>query len=118
MFVDQSGWKLAKTMLGIPHQYTVRDLETPAAARTTAMGHAEFEWFARLTLDEGVRRKWGRYFNAYLIVGEWEYWTMGLAPEVTTIINRQAMGDAAKEYIRGLVSAEKSRQNAEAIGAG
>lgn len=87
-FVARSGWVLAKTMLDIPHQYTVRDLSNPDARRTTAMGHAEFEWFARLTCEQGRRERWGYYYFNYLRLDGWKYWTMGLAPEVTTIINR------------------------------
>ena len=76
-FIENSGWRLARTMLNIPHQYTVRDLETEDARRKTAMGHAEFEWFAQLTIEEGTRRRWGRYNNAYLTIDDWEYQPAG-----------------------------------------
>ena len=88
-FVAESGWRYAKTMPEIPHQYTVRDLRSPDGRRTTAMGSDEFEWFVRLIRAEGVMKTWGRRTHPYLQVGGWEYWTMGDPVEETTIINRQ-----------------------------
>jgi hypothetical protein len=98
-FIGESGWRLAKTMLDIPHQYTVRDLGSPDAVKTTARDHSSFEWFVRYVRDAGVRKRWGPHHNTYLIVDEWEYWTMGYPVEDTTVINRQAVGPVAKERI-------------------
>lgn len=102
-FITESRWVLAKTMLDIPHQYVVRDLQTPDGRKSTCRTHAEFEWFAELTQQKGERKRWGKYNNAYLTIGEWEYWTMMYVPQVTTIINRQAVGPRAIEYMERLV---------------
>lgn len=110
VFIEGSGWRLARTMLDVPHQYTVRDLGSPDAGKTTAYGHAAFEWFVRYIRARGVRKEWGPYEHTYLIVDEWEYWTMGYPVEETTIINRQAIGARARETIAG--------QIAEALGEG
>lgn len=96
-------------MLDLPHQYTVRDLESPDARRTTAMGHAEFEWFAHLTYARGVRQRWGYYYLTYLHLDGWKYWTMGYAPEVTTIINRAATGPDTEAIIAEQVAAVRRR---------
>ena len=90
-FVAESGWRYARTMPEIPHQYTVRDLDSPDGRRTTAMGSDEFEWFVRLIRAEGVMKTWGRRTHPYLRVGGWEYWTMGYPVEETTIVNRQSV---------------------------
>ena len=98
-FVGSSGWRLAKTMLDNPHQYTVRDLSSPDAHGTTAMGHEEFEWFAKMITDSGEPNVWWGRTYRYLYVGGWFYWTMGLAPEMTTIINRKATSAAAQAIL-------------------
>ncbi|MBK8293723.1 MAG: hypothetical protein IPK93_02710 [Solirubrobacterales bacterium] len=109
VFVAGSGWRLAKTMLDCPHQYTVRDLASPDAHRTTAMGHAEFEWFARLLASQGEPGQWGSRTYRYYELGGWEYWTMGFAPEVTTIINRRAASAEAEVLLeRQVVEARRS----------
>ena len=106
-FILQSGWHLAITMLDIPHQYTVRDLASPDARKTTARTHSGFEWFVAYVRANGIRKRWGRYENTYLVVGEWEYWTMGFPVEETTIINRQAVGPRAIELIEAQVRAAR-----------
>jgi len=103
-FIASSGWRLATTMLDIPHQYTVRDLATPDASKTTAAGHARFEWFVALIRRDGTRKRWGRYQNTYLVVDEWEYWTMGYPVEETTIVNRQAVGPRAVQFMESAVT--------------
>jgi len=110
-FVTKSGWVLARTMLDIPHQYTVRDLEHPDARRTTAMGHAEFEWFARLTFDRGTHERWGYYYLSYLRLDGWKYWTMGFAPEVTTIINRAPVTPETEALLDRQVRAARQPDN-------
>lgn len=72
-------------MLDNPHQYTVRDLSNPDGHGTTAMGHEEFEWFARMIADRGEPNIWWGRTYRYLYVGGWFYWTIGLAPEMTTM---------------------------------
>lgn len=108
-FIDGSGWRLAETMLDIPHQYTVRDLSTRGADRTTALGHASFEWFADLIRSRGVVKPWGRYRNTYLTFEGWEYWTMGFPIPETTIINRQAAGPDAADLMKALVERARCR---------
>ena len=98
-FVAGSGWRLASTMLDHPHQYTVRDLVTPDARRTTAIGHAEFEDFARLTAKCGRPARWGSATYTYLELDGWQYWTMGNPPEITTIINRRPVSPEARAEI-------------------
>ena len=85
-FIANSGWRFASTMPEAPHEYTVRDLADPS--RTTAMGSAEFEWFARLTLEMGTPGEWDGVTYHYFELDGWKYWTMGSPPEETTIINR------------------------------
>lgn len=111
-FIRGSQWVTAKTMLHIPHQYTVRDLTTEDARKSTCRSHWEFEWFAELTIEEGTRERWGKHNNSYLIVGSWKYWIMD-PPEfigVTSIINREAVSDEAKEYMAGEVARLKGAQ--------
>ncbi len=103
-FIANSGWRYAKTMPECPHEYTVRDL-SPGGAKTTAMGDVEFESFVRLIRAKGTRKRWGPYNHTYLIVGEWEYWTMGEPPAETTIINRQAVGPNARKELAERIGA-------------
>jgi hypothetical protein len=109
-FVAESGWRLATTMLDSPHQYTVRDLSNSDAHRTTAMGHAEFECFARLTLDQGTPHRWGARTYTYYELEGWQYWTMGLAPEATTIINRRAASPDAEQVLCEQVAKARLRR--------
>jgi len=69
-----------------PHEYTVRDWRPDL--------QAQFEAFARPIRSEGVVAPWPRdsanprYHHAYLVIGEWMYWTMpGTIPE-QGVINR------------------------------
>lgn len=109
-FVAKSGWRFAKTMPDAPHEYTVRDLTNPDAHQTTAMGHAEFEWFARLITDQGEPRQWESRTYTYYEFDGWEYWTMGLAPEMTTIINRRAKSDSAQTSLNEQIDEARLRQ--------
>lgn len=113
-FIAGSGWVLARTMLNIPHQYTVRDLRSPDARRTTALGHAEFEWFVHRIYGQGTRERWGYYFFSYLRLDGWKYWTMGLAPEVTTIINRAAISPETEVIIEVQVTQARATVHSSA----
>lgn len=115
-FIGGSSWRLAETMLDIPHQYTVRDLSSPDARRTTALGHRAFEWFAEFIRSEGVEKPWGPYRNTYLTVDGWEYWTMGHPIPETTIINRQPAGREAEAILSGLVELALERRSDSATG--
>lgn len=90
-FIAGSGWVFAKTMPQWPHEYTVRDLTSPDARGSTCLSHESFEWFVHLIRSEGYQARWGRYNNTYLEIDGWKYWTMGAAPEETTIINRERL---------------------------
>jgi hypothetical protein len=36
----------------------------------------------------GVKEHWGKYFNPYLYIDDYKYWTMGAPVEETIIMNR------------------------------
>ena len=102
-FVAGSRWTIAKTMLDRPHEYTVRDLTTEDARKTTCLSHSSFEWFAERCQEEGREEMWGGRTYRYLEVGGYEYWTMGLMPVFTTIINRRPVSEEAKAAVQELV---------------
>ena len=85
-YVTAVRWQFAKTMPQWPHEYTVRAWR-PELVR-------EFEAFARLIRELGVVKPWPReavrprYRHTYLLLGTWEYWTMGEPLAETTVINR------------------------------
>lgn len=83
-FIARSTWTFARSMPGIPHEYTVKG--------RTALSDGSFDWFAGLTRQLGERRTFGRRVFAYLVVGEWEYWVMS-PPGIATVINRQRLVD-------------------------
>ncbi|MGA7398074.1 MAG: hypothetical protein WBW62_11565 [Solirubrobacterales bacterium] len=107
LFVAESGWRLAKTMLDNPHQYTVRDLLNADGRHTTAMGNTEFEWFCEQIFTDGYTGRWDGRTYTYLHVGEWKYWTMGLSPKITTIINRKPIGPEAARQLNLEVEAAR-----------
>jgi hypothetical protein len=85
-YIAKVRWQFAKTMPQWPHWYTVRDWRPDL--------EAQFEAFARLIRREGIVAPWPRdsanprYHNAYLVVGEWMYWTMPGAIAEQLVINR------------------------------
>ena len=81
-FIAGAKWQYAKTMPRWPHWYTVKDW----ADRT------QFEEMCRFIASNGVVRKMAKWTRPYLDVDEYYYWTMGAAPEDTTIINRALYG--------------------------
>ncbi len=81
-YIERVEWRFAKTMPDNPHWYTVRP-------RPPAPDDPGFESMVRLIRRDGRVRLWhGRPFT-YLIVGEWDYWTMGEPIDETVIINRK-----------------------------
>jgi hypothetical protein len=104
IFIAESGWRLARTMLHIPHQYTVRDLSSRGADKTTARNHSSFEWFVEYVREHGTQKRWGPYNNTYLVIDGWEYWTMGFPVAETTIVNRQAAGPGTTALIEAEVA--------------
>ena len=81
-YIERVEWRFAKTMPDNPHWYTVRP-------RPPAPDDPGFESMVRLIRRDGRVRLWhGRPFT-YLVVGEWDYWTMGEPIDETVIINRK-----------------------------
>ena len=109
IFVARSGWRLAKTMLDCPHQYTVRDLENPDARNYDRHGIRPVRVVCpalRRTGDTGpVGSRTYRYFR----LDGWEYWTMGEPIEVTTIINRRAASTEAERILMDQVAEARRR---------
>jgi hypothetical protein len=85
-YVAEVRWQFAKTMPQWPHWYTVRDWRPDL--------QPQFEAFARLIRRRGVVAPWPRdsasprYNHAYLVVGEWMYWTMPGTIAEQGVINR------------------------------
>lgn len=85
-YIDVVRWQFAKTMPQWPHWYTIRDWRPDL--------EAQFEAFARLIRRDGIVAPWPRdsltprYRNAYLVVGDWMYWTMPGGLAETVVINR------------------------------
>ena len=85
-YIAEVRWQFAKTMPQWPHWYTVRDWRPDL--------EPQFEAFARLIRRRGVVAPWPRdsarprYNHAYLVVGEWMYWTMPGTIAEQGVINR------------------------------
>jgi hypothetical protein len=88
LFIALSSWRLAQTL---DHEYTVRDLASREAHRSTCLSHDTFEWFVRHIREYGEPALWRGREYIYLRVGAHRYWTMGAPAEVTTIVNRAAV---------------------------
>lgn len=93
-------WRYAKTMPQVPHFYTLRKQWTDDSVRAAGyQGSASdaFEAVVRFIRTHGQDEQYGRYTSRILIVpGDHalKYWTMGYAPEVTTLINRAYVDEA------------------------
>ena len=86
-FVRAVPWRFARTMLHMPHAYTLRK-----QARERGL-ESEFESAVRLIRAEGYRRRYGSKSYTYHEVADdagitWRYWTMGAPYERTILINR------------------------------
>ncbi len=73
-------WTFAKTMPWAPHEYIVRG-KCPLADE-------EFLYFIDMQRRFGVKEHWGKYFNPYLYIDDYKYWTMGAPVEETIVMNR------------------------------
>lgn len=73
-------WTFAKTMPWAPHEYIVRG-KFPLADE-------EFLYFIEMQRRFGVKEHWGKYYNPYLYIDDYKYWTMGAPVEETIIMNR------------------------------
>lgn len=112
LFIEESDWNIAKTMLWSPHQYTVRDLWNDPPRKSTCRSHQEFEWFCGYIVKEGVPKRWGnKPPKPYLTVGEWEYWFMAPPIDFNGIINRQPVGPHAQAEMDLQVAAVKAAKS-------
>ena len=73
-------WTFAKTMPWAPHEYIVRG--------KCPLTEEEFLYFIDMQRRFGVKEHWGKYFNPYLYIDDYKYWTMGAPVEETIIMNR------------------------------
>lgn len=77
--LESKRWTFAKTMAGIPHDYTLRD----------GWGNDdEFEYIVAYIREHGRQEKWGRYNHHYLYLSGYRYWTMSAPVSETVLINR------------------------------
>ena len=80
-FIKTSRWRFAKTMPQWPHEYVVRNWR-PEKEKV-------FERFIMVIRDQGYDAPFlDDATYRYLEIDGWKYWTMGEAPNETTIINR------------------------------
>jgi hypothetical protein len=88
-YIANVRWQFATTMPQWPHEYTVRDW---ALGRDRA-----FVGLVELIHSKGEVKPWPkhsespRYHHAYLVIDDWQYWTMGSPVQETTVINRARM---------------------------
>lgn len=73
-------WTFAKTMPSAPHEYIVRE--------KCPLTEEEFVFFVNMQRQYGVKERWGKFYNFYLYVDDYKYWTMGAPIEETKVINR------------------------------
>ena len=73
-------WTFAKTMPWAPHEYIVRG--------KCPLTEEDFLYFIDMQRRFGVKEHWGNYYNPYLYIDDYKYWTMGALLEDTTVINR------------------------------
>jgi len=78
-FFESHSWSFAKTMPESPHWYIVR---------SNTLDIKTFIEVVRFIQKNGLPSIFEGVTYTYLHLGEYKYWTMGLLPEVTTIINR------------------------------
>lgn len=86
-------WTFAKSMPFAPHEYIVRG--------KCPLTEEEFLYFIDMQRRFGVKEHWGKYYNPYLYIDDYKYWTMGDPYDVTTVINRakvHVLGDALELY--------------------
>jgi hypothetical protein len=93
LFIERSKFVFAKTMKHMPHEYTVRDLDTPDGRRSTCLSHETFEWFVRYIRARGYPGYFGKQRYMYFNVDGWRYWSMGAPADKTTILNRARLED-------------------------
>lgn len=78
-FLQEQTWTFAKSMPKIPHEYIVR----------IKVGNDElFSAAVKYIRENGVTEYFYKTPYIYLYLNGYKYWTMGLSPQETTIINR------------------------------
>ena len=78
--ISRCEWTFAKTMPWCPHEYIVRG--------KCPLTEEEFLYFIDMQRRFGIKEHWGRYYNPYLYVDNYKYWTMGAPVEETIVMNR------------------------------
>lgn len=100
-FIHQSKWRTARSR---DHQWTLRDLTSPGAHRSTCADHAGFEAAVRYIREHGRPGLWrGRkYVYWYDPSSGCRYWSMGADVRVTTIINRAPVNSHPPRATQGV----------------
>lgn len=82
--IGQCEWTFAKTMPWCPHDYIVRG--------KCPLTEEEFLYFIDMQRRFGIKEHWGKYYNPYIYVDGYKYWTMGAPVEETIVMNRAKTG--------------------------
>ena len=82
--LEDAPFRLAKTMPGIPHEYT---------RRKEWIDEAAFEGVVRFIRENGVQEQFGRRTFTYFYANGFKYWTMGNPVKKTILINRAKTDD-------------------------
>lgn len=77
-FVAKTTWTFARSMPGIPHEYTLRE----------RCVKEEFEKVVMYIRKHGYPAKFGKRTFTYLDVNGYKYWTMGDLLDQTWVLNR------------------------------
>ena len=78
--IERCEWTFAKTMPWAPHEYIVRG--------KCPLTEEEFLYFIDMQRRFGIKEHWGKYYNPYIYVDDYKYWTMGAPVEETIVMNR------------------------------
>ncbi len=78
--ISRCEWTFAKTMPWCPHEYIVRG--------KCPLSEEEFLYFIDMQRRFGIKEHWGKYYNPYLYIDDYKYWTMGAPVEETIVMNR------------------------------
>ena len=78
--ISRCEWTFAKTMPWCRHEYIVRG--------KCPLTEEEFLYFIDMQRRFGIKEHWGKYYNPYLYLDNYKYWTMGTPVENTIVMNR------------------------------
>ena len=84
-FVESVGWRFARSMPTIPHEYTLRGEKVEGVEPPPAAWH---DWFIRQIREHGYEGSFFGRSYTYLEVGDHKYWVVG------DIINRERLKEA------------------------